>query len=127
MAVFLRIAAVFALLRAVGLSLFQPVVLGELANRPNMVALTTGLAIANLGFAYLFWRAGGNPTGERTAVYTALLVIGLRSISAVYEVVYLLEGDAAVLSLMDMIASVALFVGILNSLPATLRGAPPGE
>jgi hypothetical protein len=120
--VFLRIAAVFALLRAVGLYFFRNMVLGLLlAASPLCVALANGLVLANLGFAFLFWRAGANPAAERTGVYTALLVTGLRGATGTYEVLYLLEGQAAGITLIDMVASIALFVGILNALPATLR------
>lgn len=121
MTIFLYIAALLALFRAVALFFFAPVVLGALAHVPLAVALMNGLACANLGFAFLFWRTGRHPAAERTGIYTALLVIGLRSVSGVYEVLYLLEGDAAVIALIDMVASIALFVGILNTLPGTLQ------
>ena len=40
----------------------------------------------------------------------------------------ILEGGAAGISLIDMVANIALFVGILNTLPATLReGRVGGE
>lgn len=130
MPVFLRIAAVLALLRALAFCCAKTAVLGPLAAHPVLVALADGLALSNLGFAYLFWRASTNPGGERTGIYTALLVIGLRGVTGTYEVLYLLDGSAAVVSLIDMVACVALFVGILNSLPATLRvppSAPPSD
>jgi hypothetical protein len=119
---FLRVAAVLALLRAAGFFFFKSVVLGEMASSALATAFVNGLATANLGFAFLFWRAAGDPVGERSGIYTALLVIGLRAVSGTYEVLYLLEGSAAVVSLIDMVASIALFVGILNALPGTLRG-----
>jgi len=118
---FLRVAAVLALLRAVGFFFFKPIVLGALATSPLSVALVNGLAAANLGFALLFWRAASDPARERSGVYTALLITGLRAVSGTYEVLYLFEGDAAGISLIDMVANIALFVGILNTLPATLR------
>jgi heme A synthase len=123
---FLRIAAVFALLRAVGLACFQSVVLGEFAGRPVLIALANGLALANLGLAYVLWRAARNPRGERTGIYVALLLVGGRAVTGTYEVLYLLDGSAAVVSLIDMIASLALFIGILNTLPAVLRNAESG-
>jgi len=126
LSVFLRIAAVFALLRAVGIYFFKATVLGPLAISPLSIALANGVAVANLGFAFLFWRAGANPAAERSGMYTALLVTGLRAVSGTYEVLYLLEGNAAVITLIDMVACIALFVGILNTLPATLRGEGEG-
>jgi hypothetical protein len=124
--VFLRIAAVLALLRAVGLCFFKATVLGPLAGFPLCVALANGVALANLGLAFLFWRAGANPAAERSGMYTALLVTGLRGVSGTYEVLYLLEGSAAAVSLIDMVACIALFVGMVNALPATLRGGTEG-
>jgi hypothetical protein len=40
-----------------------------------------------------------------------------------YEVLYVLDGPAAMTNLIDMVTSLALFVGILNALPQTLRDA----
>jgi hypothetical protein len=59
-------------------------------------------------------------------VYVALLLFGLRAVSGTYQVLYQLEGRPAVVSLLDMVTSLALFVGILNTLPGWLRrpGAP---
>jgi len=119
--IYLRIAAVLALLRAIGLYLFRATVLGPLAGVPICIALANGLVLANLGFAFLFWRAGANPALERGGMYTALLVTGLRAMSGTYEVLYLLDGTAATVTLVDMVGSIALFVGILNALPTTLR------
>jgi len=122
LSVFLRIAAVFALARAVGLYCFQAVMLGALAGTPLVVALANGVALANLGLAFVFWRAGSDPAAERSGMYAALLVTGLRAASGTYEILYVFEDAAAMITLIDMIGSLALFVGILNTLPATLRG-----
>lgn len=121
MSVFLRIAAVMAFLRAVGLFCLRDVVVGATAGAAASTVLVNGTALANLGFAFLFWRVAAHPGAERSGVFTALLVTGLRAAGATYEVLYLLEGNAAVVSLIDMVACVALFVGMLNALPATLR------
>jgi hypothetical protein len=118
----LRIAAVLALLRAIGFTFFKSVVLGKLAVQPVANAMATGLAVANVGFAFVFWRAAGNPGGERTALYASMLVTGLRGATAAYEVLYVLDGHGAVIALIDMIANVALFVGMVNSLAGVLRG-----
>jgi hypothetical protein len=123
MTLLLRIAAALCLGWAVllpSLSRSQP----EVAA--TEVALADALAAANLAFSYVFWRAAGRDSGERTAVYTALLLFGLRAVSGTYQVLYLLEGRAAVVSLFDMVSSLALFVGVLNTLPGYLR-RPPDE
>jgi heme A synthase len=121
MTTLLRIAALLCLAWAVLLPLMS-------RSQPDVavtgVALADALAAANLVFAYVFWRAASRD--ERTAVYAALLLFGLRAVSGTYQVLYQLEGRAAVVSLLDMVTSLALFVGMLNTLPNYLRrpGAP---
>ncbi len=122
MSVLLRISAVASLGWALWLFGLDPS--GAIPLASQTVALARGLAIANLGLAYLFWHAARDPGRERAVVYTALLVFGLRGANGTYQVLYLLDGPAAVAGLVDMVTSIAMFVGLLNSLPATLR--PPG-
>ena len=127
MSFFLRIAAGVSLAWGVGFFLCVTLAFVGAPQDPGIIGLANGLAIANIGFAYLFWRGAADPSRERTALYTALLVFGLRIAGSAYGVLYLLQGLAAVVSLLDLIASLALFVGILNALPATLRAGtePP--
>jgi heme A synthase len=117
----LRVAAALSLAWAIVLFLDPP----ELAGQSFAAArsLSRGLAIADFGFAYLFWRAARDPLRERTTIYAALLVLALRGANGTYEVLYLLEGLPALASLFDMVTSIALFVGILNTLPGTLHRA----
>jgi heme A synthase len=128
LSVLLRIASVLSLIWAAGLYLLPASAVAG-AEAPAFAALANGLAAANLGFAYLFWRAAANPALERGAIYTALLLFGLRAADGTYQVLYRLEGPAAVGSLVDMVLSIALFVGILNALPSALgargRRHPP--
>ena len=62
------------------------------------------------------------PAAHRPILYVALLVFGLRGAIGTYEVLYRLDGTAAVLQLIDMVLSVALFVGMLNLLPGHAAG-----
>jgi hypothetical protein len=119
LSVLLRIASALSLIWAAGLYLLPASAIGA-GEVPAGAALANALAAANLGFAYLFWRAAANPAAERGAIYTALLLFGLRAANGTYEVLYLLEGRAAVASLVDMVLSIALFVGVLNALPSAL-------
>lgn len=123
MTTLLRIAALLCLVWAV---LLPPMSRSQPDVMVTGVALADALAAANLAFAYVFWRAAAGNDGERTAVYVALLLFGLRAVSGTYQVLYQLEGRAAVVSLLDMVTSLALFVGMLNTLPGWLRrpGAP---
>jgi hypothetical protein len=122
MTALLRIAAVYSLAWAIGLvhPAWLPFAVG--APSPEIRSLAHGLAIANLALAYLCYRAAGDPGGERGIVYGAMLIFALRGLVGTYEVLYLLDGPPAVPRLIDMVISLALFVGMLNALPAPPRG-----
>jgi hypothetical protein len=122
--ILLRVAAFYSLAWSVLLAF--PSWLPFDLSMPNveMRSMASGLAVANLGFAYLFNRAAADPPQHRGILYTALLVFGLRGVLGTYEVLYLLDGTAAVLRLTDMVLSLALFVGLLNALPGTLQREP---
>lgn len=125
MSTLLRIAAAVSLTWAVVYWWCRPLAFGAAAaNEPLLASLASGLAIANAGWAFLLWRAASQPARERSILYGALIVFALRAINGVYQVLYVLEGPAAMTNLIDMVVSLALFVGILNALPQTLRGTP---
>ena len=127
MSVLLRIAAIYSFAWAIGLA--HPDWLpGGAAADPAQRAAGYALAIANLGYAVLFWIAARAPGAHRPILYVALLVFGLRGAIGTYQVLYALDGGAAVLQLIDMVLSVAAFVGMLNLLPGVLgagRGRRP--
>jgi heme A synthase len=118
--VFLRITAIIFFGWSIFLG-FVPFGAAASLGQPVARALANSLAVANFGFAYLFWRAAANPRAERSAIYTALIVLGLRAALGTYEVLYVLDGTAALVGLVDMVICLALFVGVINTLPATLR------
>jgi heme A synthase len=117
----LRIAAIYSFAWAIALS--SPASLpGGAAAGAAAQALAMGLGVANLAYAVLFWTAARAPAAHRQIVYTALLVFGLRAAMGTYQVLYALDGSPAVLQLIDMVLSVAAFVGMLNLLPGVLGG-----
>jgi hypothetical protein len=115
----LRIAAIYSLAWAVGLA-WPALLPGGPAAEPAARAAGYALAIANLAYAVLFWAASAAPNTYRLIVYVALLVFGLRGAIGTYQVLYVLDGGPAVLQLVDMVLSVAAFVGMLNLLPGVL-------
>lgn len=121
----LRIAAIIFFGWSILLGL-QPFGTTPALALPVARGLAADLAVANLGFAYLFWRASADPPAERTAVYTALIVLGLRAAVGTYEVLYVLEGAPAVAALIDMVICLGLFAGVINTLPATLSASRKG-
>ena len=119
--ILLRIAAVYSLAWAIGLACPALVPFATPVPTPEMRALANGLAIANLAFAYILNRAAAAPPDHRAIIYGAMILFGLRGVVGTYEVLYLIEGPAAVPQLIDMVLSVALFAALLNALPGTLQ------
>lgn len=126
MSTLLRIAATVSLGWAVVLLGARPLSPGVWANDPASASVSNGLAILHAAWAFMLWRAAADPSHDRTVVYGALLVLGLRSAKGTYEVLYVLEGTVAVVALIDLVTSLALFVGILNALPGALRRSDRG-
>lgn len=124
MATILRIAAVYSLLWAIALAWPSILPIDPHGLTPGVRALARGLAAANLALALLLWRAARDPAAERWIVYAALVLFGLRAVIGTVEVLYVLEGYAATLRLIDMVLSIAAFVGMLNSLPGVLMREP---
>lgn len=124
MSTLLRIAAAVYLTWAVLLFWCRPIVLGAAAgNEPVTGSVADGLAIAHVGWAVLLLRAAADPARERSILYGTLVLAALRAVSGTYQVLYVLEGPAAMTNLVDMVTSLALFVGMINVLPQTLRGS----
>jgi hypothetical protein len=133
MTLLLRIAALLCCAWAVSLPVLTRLAAVDSGGASVPVALGDALAVANGAFAYLFWHAAARAGDERDAIYLALVLFGLRAACGTYQVLYLVEGRAAVLSLIDMVTSLALFVGVLNTLPGYLKSGrrgheePPGD
>jgi hypothetical protein len=120
----LRIAAIYSLACAIGLACSDLWPAIGPAPGPEARSLALALAIANLAYALLLWPAARRPAEHRLVLYMALTVFGLRAVLGTWEVLYTLEGGPAVVRLFDMVASLALFVGILNGLPSVLAEPP---
>jgi hypothetical protein len=126
----LRITAVTSALWAVGLFGALPHVVPAQELTPLTVAMANGLAVASLAFAFAFWRASTETPPNRTVIYTAIFLLLMKTAADLYELLVLLRDTTALFSLADLVVSVALTVGIIESLPATLRppgGAPAGD
>ena len=122
MTLLLRLTALLVLAWAVSLLALKGRLLGPGELTALVRALANALAIANLAFAYLFWHAARDPGANRGAVYTALILLALKLANDVYGVLVLLPPDEAVISLADLVLSLALFVGMLEALPRMLSG-----
>ncbi len=125
MGVLLRIAALVSFAWAVVLLAFKKGLFGAAALTPLGQAFANGLGIAQLVFAYLFLYAAAAPARQRGAIYAAIMLMALRTANDLYQLLVLLPPDQALLSLADLVVSVALLVGILEALPRLL--APTSE
>lgn len=120
MSVLLRIAATFSLAWAVALLAFKKELFGATALPPLGRAFANGLGIAHLVYAYVFWYAARAPAAHRAVIYAAIMLMALRTINDLYQLLALLPPEQALISLFDLVVSVALLVGILESLPRVL-------
>lgn len=118
----LRLTALVSVVWAAGLIWWADTAAGGLRGAEQSVA--NGLALTHLVLAFVFWRAARDPMRERTGVYAAIAFLGLRLAKATWEVLWVLEGPAAVVALLELIASTALFVGVINALPSGLASPP---
>lgn len=84
-------------------------------------ALANGLGLTQLVLAYLFWNAAKAPALYRETIYGAIFLLAAKTANDLYEVLLLLPASEALASVVDLIVSVALLVGILEALPRTLR------
>jgi hypothetical protein len=118
--VLLRIAAVVSLAWAVVLLALKDRLFGTAGMPPLGRAFANGLGITQLVLAYVFWYAARAPATQRGAVYAAIIWMALRTANDLYQLLVLLPPDQALISLADLVLSVALLVGILEALPRML-------
>jgi hypothetical protein len=128
--VLLRIAAAFSLAWAVALLAFKKELFDAAALPPLGRAFANALGIAHVVYAYVFWYAASAPAVNRGVIYAAIMLMALRTANDLYQLLVLLPPEQALVSLFDLVVSVALLVGILESLPRVLgrqSSAPPAS
>lgn len=113
----MRISAVVSVLWAALLLGLKDVAIAADQLSALARALANGLGIANLVLAYIFWRAARAPAANRGAIYGAIILMALKTANDLYELLVLLPPDQALVSLGDLVLSVALLVGLLEALP----------
>ena len=121
----LRVTGGFSLAWAITLFALRGRVLVTEHLSPVPQALVTGLSILYLVLTYVFWYAARDPANNLVAVHAAIILVALKTANDLYELLVLLPPQPAIISLADLILSVALLVGILQALPRTLAAARP--
>ncbi len=79
------------------------------------------LGIVNAGFAGLFWWGASDPPRRLGAVYFGLVVFAFRSAAGMYLVLYVMEGPATMVILVEMVLSIGILAALINGLPPVLR------
>jgi hypothetical protein len=86
---------------------------------PLVRALANGLGAAHVALACVFWHGARAPTVHRGAIYGALILLVSKTANDLYGLLVLLPPGLALLSLLDLVISVALLVAVLEALPRT--------
>ena len=126
MSAVLRVAGAFALVWALLLLEFKERVLAVADLSPLLRALANALGILYLVATYVFWYAAGDPAKNRGAVYAAIVFLALKTANDLYDLLVLLPPNEALVSLADLVLSLALLVAVLQALPRTLASSRAG-
>ncbi|MBI3786234.1 MAG: hypothetical protein HY270_22835 [Deltaproteobacteria bacterium] len=118
--VLLRVSAAQLLVWALVLGPLRSYLLPESESGPLSAALSNGWACANLTCAYMFWRSARLPQPPRAVVYGATLMAVFKTAGDLHGLLFL-PPNLALLSVGDLVFSVALFVGLLREMPRFLE------
>jgi hypothetical protein len=121
MGTLLRLAALSCFLWAVGLLALKEQLVTPAELTPVARALANGLGLSQFIFVYLFWNAARAPAENRPVIYAAIALMAFKAANDLYEILVLLPPQEALASVLDLMISVALLVGLLEALPRTLR------
>ncbi len=125
MSVVLRIIAALSLLWALLFLGFKDRMIDAPQLSPLVRALANGLGAAYLVLAYVFWYGARAPAIHRGAIYGAVILLAAKTANDLYGLLVLLPPGQALVSLIDLVVSIALLVTVLESLPRTLAASRP--
>jgi hypothetical protein len=127
MSTLLRLSALSCALWAVCLLVFKDQVIAVDQLTPVARGLANGLGISQLILVYFFLSAARAPAENRVAIQAAIALMAIRTANDLYEIIILLPPMEALGSVLDLMMSVALLVGLLEALPRTFRPASKAE
>ena len=128
MSFLLRLTAILSLCWTILLLGRKELVVGVALLSPPVRAMANALGIANLVLAYVFWTAARKPAANRGTVYGAIALLAIKVATDSYDLLVLLPPSQAMVSLADLVLSLALLVGMLEALPRILgEGGPKTE
>lgn len=121
MSTLLRLSALSCLLWAVCLLGFKDAAIAPDQLTPVARGLANGLGITQIVLIYFFWTAAAAPAENRVTIQAAIFLMAAKTANDLYEIIILLPPQEALGSVIDLMMSVALLVGLLEALPRTFK------
>jgi len=92
----------------------------------QLIALMPGafwvvFVAGHAALAALFWWGSRDPSQRLIAAYVGLATFAVRSALGIYLVLYVMQGEAAMIVLVEMVLSIGFFSALVNALPAAVR------
>ncbi|HYD49950.1 MAG TPA: hypothetical protein VEB21_16450 [Terriglobales bacterium] len=116
----LRLAALLSLIWVVTLAVLRPDLANGQATPPIATALAFSMVVCQLAFAMLFLLAARAPAENLAAVMTAIVLMAGKVAVDLYHSLVLLPPESAILTIVDLVLSFSLLVGLLEGLPRLL-------
>lgn len=126
----LRLAALLSAVWVLVLVVFREMLLPRAVTVATSSALETAAAtatalantmiIVQTAFVFLFLHAAREPRRHKATVYTAIGMMAAKVILDLYHSLVLLPADIAIFTILDLVLSFALLVGMLEGLPRLL-------
>jgi len=84
-------------------------------------AFWVAFVAGHVALAAIYWWGSLDPPRRLVAVYVGLATFALRAALGIYLVLYVMEGDPAMIVLVEMVLSIGLFSALVNALPGAVR------
>ena len=123
MSVLLRVVAGLSLLWALIFLGFKDRLIAPADLSPLASAMANALGGAHVALAYVFWYGARAPMVHRSAIYGAVIFLVSKTANDLYGMLVLLPPRFALISLLDLVLSIALLVSVLESLPRTFNAS----
>lgn len=121
MSTLLRLAALLAAIRVATVLHLRDAI----APAAPAAALSMSFVVAHLAFALIFLLAARAPLSNLSAVYGAILLAAGTVVTDLYYALLVLPAHLVLVTVIDLVLSFSLLVGMLESLPRLLKSPPP--
>lgn len=117
----LRLAALLCSLWTIGLFGLREQIVPADVLTPVGYTLINTLAVSQLAFTVLFLLAARAPRANLPVVYAGILLMAAKVIADLYHSLALLPPETAIFTIVDLVLSFSLVVGMLEALPRLLN------